>query len=607
MDRPLPAGAHPRSRGENPFVRDDVRDCGGSSPLTRGKRRRCWFLPTRRWLIPAHAGKTSCRARCAPSSRAHPRSRGENVHAPTSAPSGYGSSPLTRGKPADRALSGKWSGLIPAHAGKTVPTMVTDQAEAAHPRSRGENAPPDGIVDPDAGSSPLTRGKRRLPLSTYQACGLIPAHAGKTGGQGVGLLAARAHPRSRGENAEDRQAALKKMGSSPLTRGKRTSTPAARPSSGLIPAHAGKTSSSRTGSGRCGAHPRSRGENIRGPDAVQAVRGSSPLTRGKPLVQARRIREEGLIPAHSGKTRYRVRPRHRLGAHPRSRGENLDGVGGWVVDAGSSPLTRGKPEAPAEDAVKARLIPAHAGKTMPPRSPRPPARAHPRSRGENHGLVTNAVTWMGSSPLTRGKRCRCPSPARTTGLIPAHAGKTRMGCYRRAHCAAHPRSRGENGWGATQPRALPAHPRSRGENFRFLCVLLLFSGSSPLTRGKPSPTSVQEVHDRLIPAHAGKTASFPARGSNPAAHPRSRGENLPTRSSRLHARGSSPLTRGKPRRSTPGDRTRRLIPAHAGKTRGCASTGHGDSAHPRSRGENGCFVHTKWRVQGSSPLTRGKR
>ena len=71
---------------------------------------------------------------------AHPRSRGENDHRVRLREHDHGSSPLTRGKPADRALSGKWSGLIPAHAGKTPPTF--------------------GRSCVGAGSSPLTRGKR---------------------------------------------------------------------------------------------------------------------------------------------------------------------------------------------------------------------------------------------------------------------------------------------------------------------------------------------------------------------------------------------------------------------------------------------------------------
>ena len=50
-------------------------------------------------------------------------------------------------------------------------------------------------------------------------------------------------------------------------------------------------------------------------------------------------------------------------AHPRVGGENLDGVGCWVGNAGSSPRGRGKPE-PGHIHLDVRgLIPAWAGKT----------------------------------------------------------------------------------------------------------------------------------------------------------------------------------------------------------------------------------------------------
>ena len=71
----------------------------------------------------------------------------------------------------------------------------------------------------------------------------------------------------------------------------------------------------------------------------------------------------------------------------------------------------------------------------------------------------------GSSPLTRGKRTLAGQYGGVVGLIPAHAGKTNLGCNRCARHGAHPRSRGEN-----MPRKID-HKR--------------ISGSSPLTRGKP--------------------------------------------------------------------------------------------------------------------------
>ena len=111
--------------------------------------------------------------------------------------------------------------------------------------------------------------------------------------------------------------------------------------------------------------------------------------------------------------------------------------------------------------------------------------AHPRSRGEN---ITSAVKPRpddGSSPLTRGKQLRGWRREGLDGLIPAHAGKTRVlwKCFVNAG----------------------AHPRSRGENSISGLIVDRATGSSPLTRGKPPFPISQERIARLIPAHAGKT------------------------------------------------------------------------------------------------------
>ena len=50
------------------------------------------------------------------------------------------------------------------------------------------------------GSSPLTRGKPPAWEARHTACGLIPAHAGKTSTMRPVIEVPRAHPRSRGEN-----------------------------------------------------------------------------------------------------------------------------------------------------------------------------------------------------------------------------------------------------------------------------------------------------------------------------------------------------------------------------------------------------------------------
>ena len=153
-------------------------------------------------LIPAHAGKTTPGYKPECGSWAHPRSRGENSTRARRSCALRGSSPLTRGKPADRALSGKWSGLIPAHAGKTEPPARGPRPPAAHPRSRGENIALFKVPVFTPGSSPLTRGKPTSRLCRIVPPGLIPAHAGKTSGQDTPTVGHWAHPRSRGENPQ---------------------------------------------------------------------------------------------------------------------------------------------------------------------------------------------------------------------------------------------------------------------------------------------------------------------------------------------------------------------------------------------------------------------
>ena len=172
-----------------------------------------------------------------------------------------GSSPLTRGKPIEGALNPSVGRLIPAHAGKTENGGKAWNKATAHPRSRGENSAGPPSPARSRGSSPLTRGKRRLWALPSLAFRLIPAHAGKTSDQRSDSDGRQAHPRSRGENSWLSSTVANVGGSSPLTRGKRTVIKNQGLFDGLIPAHAGKTCQQRGGARQRGAHPRSRGEN----------------------------------------------------------------------------------------------------------------------------------------------------------------------------------------------------------------------------------------------------------------------------------------------------------------------------------------------------------
>ena len=236
-----------------------------------------------------------------------------------------------------------------------------------------------------------------------------------------------AHPRSRGENGHATHVLKSDHGSSPLTRGKRVRLRGRRQGRRLIPAHAGKTSGDEIRACRVGAHPRSRGENpdLKA-DTVRAA-GSSPLTRGKLTLDDPAQVMRGLIPAHAGKTGRHGPQTWSRTAHPRSRGENEAELSPSSDDSGSSPLTRGKPTGARRTRARSRLIPAHAGKTYRTKRSTSGASAHPRSRGENSLNSWSRTHSMGSSPLTRGKLVRSQRPLFRGRLIPAHAGKTYVG------------------------------------------------------------------------------------------------------------------------------------------------------------------------------------
>ena len=134
--------------------------------------------------------------------------------------------------------------------------------------------------------------------------------------------------------------------------------------------------------------------------------------------------DDGLIPAHTGKTRAQPQHRDAIRAHPRSRGENPSTARRIVCHVGSSPLTRGKRRRLVGRAAPTRLIPAHAGKTAPRSPPRSIRRAHPHSRGENYSASARIATRLDSSPLTQGKRRIILPTDRPVRPIPAHAGKT---------------------------------------------------------------------------------------------------------------------------------------------------------------------------------------
>ena len=336
------------------------------------------------------------------------------------------------------------------------------------------------------GSSPLTRGAPlHLPLPTcYRR--IIPAHAGSTSRAPCLPSACRDHPRSRGEHHHRQRRYQTCLGSSPLTRGALLLRLDLSKRLGIIPAHAGSTSSWLSRYILFQDHPRSRGEHL---DVYRS---------GRVLV--------GIIPAHAGSTIFLPASRPEPEDHPRSRGEHLFSLLQALQPLGSSPLTRGARRSRRDCQGVPGIIPAHAGSTSAYRHHCPMRRDHPRSRGEHYNAQLNKSLNAGSSPLTRGARGIETEIPSTEGIIPAHAGSTN----------------GES----HIPRPSRDHPRSRGEHGSVSELCINVVGSSPLMRGAPKNYLIADSYAGIIPAHAGSTIRTISAHGPGRDHPRSRGEHV---------------------------------------------------------------------------------
>ena len=193
---------HPRIRGEHTYEKTGSYLEPGSSPHTRGARRRRGWRRRRVRIIPAYAGST------------HPPG-GRRVRR-------FGSSPHTRGAPEQRRRPPCSARIIPAYAGSTASEGAASRRRRDHPRIRGEHwgDVTDRVIV--GGSSPHTRG--------------TPHHPSADGDVDQD------HPRIRGEHSTVRQCLICSLGSSPHTRGALDRIRSYLYDVGIIPAYAGSTS-----------------------------------------------------------------------------------------------------------------------------------------------------------------------------------------------------------------------------------------------------------------------------------------------------------------------------------------------------------------------------
>ena len=353
----------------------------------------------------------------------------------------------------------------------------------------------------------------------------------------------------------------------------------------LIPAHAGNIPKPPYQSCQTSAHPHSHREHsfisfilsshfgssplLRRTqhDTARTLRpsDSSPLARGASGSQGRRKPRRRLIPARAGTIRGLKSPGGRARAHPRSRGEQHQ----------KADVLR----------VCLRLIPTRVGNMTRHIRIRHLHEVHPRSRGEHTVRACKSAPTKGSSPLAQGISRLLGIGLWVVRLTPARAGNMPAGVFLVLRPSAHPRSRGEhpNMWRGSHPQ----------------------NGSSPLARGTFDTRHFAAGVTRLIPARAGNIGEEPCPACREAAHPRSRGEHSAAGASLLMRSGSSPLARGTFRIQRPRRLRHRLIPARAGNIALAPAAGSAGTAHPRSRGEHETGNYFPSSPLGSSPLARG--
>ena len=482
-----------------------------------------------------------------------------------SSPTTAGSFPHTRGARTGLADESLPARIIPAYAGSTPVSRSGPGSARDHPRIRGEHMSCWSATVTLPGSSPHTRGARPFSCRYLAPTRIIPAYAGSTG-QGLGeLRVGWDHPRIRGEHVEKAGETSLGTGSSPHTRGAPLVAYAVRGRHGIIPAYAGSTHGRAGELWRRGDHPRIRGEHAGSGASGLTSKGSSPHTRGARHRTAAPCARPRIIPAYAGSTLETVTCAMVHRDHPRIRGEHTaESVFGPIV-TGSSPHTRGARRALRDRLLRAGIIPAYAGSTGACCSPPRGCGDHPRIRGEHPRRRASSPWRSGSSPHTRGALDQEVRDMRPRGIIPAYAGSTSRASTARRCARDHPRIRGE-------------HPRARRSE---LCL----AGSSPHTRGAHQRGVLHEPAEGIIPAYAGSTRQ--------------------SRISIVSLLGSSPHTRGAPLSPHDAAPVRGIIPAYAGSTRRRSRRGSRPRDHPRIRGEHVRNRGGGSMTPGSSPHTRG--
>ena len=332
-------------------------------------------------------------------------------------------------------------------------------------------------------------------------------------------------------------------------------------------------------------HPRACGEHPTQNEITFPQLGSSPRMRGTLGAKWFGRRKAGIIPAHAGNTDASITQEALRGDHPRACGEHYNLMFDMQTLMGSSPRMRGTRRDFPSPPPLLGIIPAHAGNTRLDLNYFRGERDHPRACGEHGFLKLNFLRDQGSSPRMRGTRLMTSCIMLAPGIIPAHAGNTNTETVRED--------------------ARRDHPRACGEHSVCVVVTSGDTGSSPRMRGTLGPVKADANSLGIIPAHAGNTLWRVLRGVSVGDHPRACGEHWACAWVAFRSWGSSPRMRGTPHSKLGNPVNFGIIPAHAGNTHGHIIGGVNRGDHPRACGEHaGISLHDQG-ATGSSPRMRG--
>ena len=150
------------------------------------------------------------------------------------------------------------------------------------------------------------------------------------------------------------------------------------------------------------------------------------------------------------------------------------------------------------------------------------------------------------------------------------------------------------------------HPRTCGEKVAVILSVPEVTGSPPHMRGKVELCDFEQRVVGITPAHAGKRHLARTRAVGCRDHPRTCGEKYLIGTGLGDTQGSPPHMRGKETVKVVHVTTKRITPAHAGKSLAQSSAKQVSKDHPRMCGEKHLFPPDVSSGRGSPPHVRGK-